>query len=89
MTIVILSMIYNIKIKNIIIVSKMYYAAGTSINALIHTGNVSGKCFLVSLFYLFIIIIIFLGPYPWHVEVLRPGIESELQMLTCATATGA
>ena len=29
----------------------------------------------------------FLGPHPWHVEVPRLGVESELQLLAYATAT--
>ena len=33
-------------------------------------------------FYLFIC---FLGPHPQHVEVLRLGVESELQLPACAT----
>ena len=29
----------------------------------------------------------FLGPHPWHMEVPRPGVESELQLRACTTAT--
>ena len=29
----------------------------------------------------------FLGPHPWHLEVPRLGVESELQLLVYATAT--
>ena len=29
----------------------------------------------------------FLGPHPWHMEVPRPGLEWELQLLAYATAT--
>ena len=29
---------------------------------------------------------IFLGPHPWHMEVLRLGVESELLAYTTATA---
>ena len=29
----------------------------------------------------------FLGPHPWHVEVPRLGVESELQVLAYTTAT--
>ena len=27
------------------------------------------------------------GPHPWHMEVPRPGVRSELYLLACATAT--
>ena len=39
-------------------------------------------CFL--LFYVFIY---FLGPYPWHVDVPRLGVESQLQLPAYTTAT--
>ena len=39
-------------------------------------------CFI----YLFIYFV-FLGPHPWHMEVPRLGVESELQLLACTTAT--
>ena len=29
----------------------------------------------------------FLGPYPWHMEVPRLGVQSELQLLAYTTAT--
>ena len=29
----------------------------------------------------------FLGPHPWHMEVHGLGVESELQLLACTTAT--
>ena len=29
----------------------------------------------------------YLGPHPWHMEVSRPGVELELQLLAYATAT--
>ena len=31
-------------------------------------------------------IYIFLGPHPWHMETLRLGVESELQLPTYTTA---
>ena len=40
--------------------------------------------------YLFIylfIYVFFLGPHPWHMEIPRLGVESELQLLAYATAT--
>ena len=37
-------------------------------------------------FYLFIYFV-FLGLHLWHMEVPRPGIKSELQLLAYATAT--
>lgn len=45
MNVIILIMIYKIKINNIIIVSKMYYLAGTSLNPLILIMGLSGRCF--------------------------------------------
>ena len=30
---------------------------------------------------------LFLEPHPWHMEVPRLGVESELQLPACATAT--
>ena len=30
---------------------------------------------------------VFLGPHPWHMEVPRLGIKSELQLPACTTAT--
>ena len=30
---------------------------------------------------------VFLGPYPWHMEVPRLGVKSKLQLLAYATAT--
>ena len=30
---------------------------------------------------------VFLGPHLWHIEVLRLGVELELQLPACATAT--
>ena len=35
-------------------------------------------------FYLFFV---FVGPHPWHMEVPRLGVESELQMPAYTTAT--
>ena len=39
--------------------------------------------FFLKFFFFFFV---FLGPHPWHMEVPRLGIESELQLLTYATA---
>ena len=38
-------------------------------------------------FVFFFCLCVFLGPYPWHMEVPRLGIELELQLLAYATAT--
>ena len=38
----------------------------------------------VWLFY-FIVFFYFLGPHPWHMEVSRLGVKSELQLAACAT----
>ena len=40
----------------------------------------------IILFFL-LLIFCFLGPHPQHMEVRRLGVESELQLLTYATAT--
>ena len=39
------------------------------------------------LFFVFFLFVCFLGPHPQHIEVPRPGVESELQLLAYATAT--
>ena len=36
---------------------------------------------------LYYVFFFFLGPHLWHMEVLRLGMESELQLLAYATAT--
>ena len=41
------------------------------------------KCWSFTSFYFFA----FLGPHPHHMEVPRPGVESELQLLVCPTDT--
>ena len=38
-------------------------------------------------FCIFIYLFCFLGPHLWHIEVPRPGVESELQLPAYATAT--
>ena len=30
------------------------------------------------LFFLFLFLSVFLGPHPWHIDVLRLGVEAEL-----------
>lgn len=37
--------------------------------------------------YYYLFFLIFLGPHLWHREVPRLGVESELQLLACTTAT--
>ena len=37
--------------------------------------------------FFFFFFFIFLGPHPWHMEVPRLGVDSELQLPACATAT--
>ena len=44
-------------------------------------------CCMYQLFFLFVCLFCFLGPYPWHMEVPRLGIQSELQLLAYTTAT--
>ena len=39
------------------------------------------------MFILFFFFFALLGPHPWHMEVPRLGVESELQLLAYATAT--
>ena len=45
-------------------------------NLLSHNGSSYSPCFLFS--FLFVLFFDFLGPYPWHMEVLRLGVKSEL-----------
>ena len=65
---------------------------------ILSAGNVCSALFLVSFNYvlsnidttipaLFIYLFIFLGPYPWHMEVHRLGDKPELQLPAFATAT--
>ena len=42
-------------------------------------------CFLLFVFVLFVLV--FLGLHPWHMEVPRLGVTSELQLLVYTTAT--
>ena len=42
--------------------------------------------FCLSVF-LFVCLFVFLGLHLWHMEVTRLGVESELQLLACATGT--
>ena len=52
---------------------------------------VSGSSIFLFLFniYLFTLLILsFLEPHPWHMEIPRLGVEPELQLLAYATATG-
>ena len=39
-------------------------------------------------FFFVVVVFFFLGPHPWHVEVPRLGVESELQLPTYTTAHG-
>ena len=43
-------------------------------------------CFYFILFFIFLSFG-FLGLHPWHMEVPRLGVQSELQLLACTTAT--
>ena len=43
---------------------------------------------VLAYFYYFYHCFVFLGPHPWHMEVPRLGVKSELQLLATATATG-
>ena len=38
-------------------------------------------------FFFFFFFCFFLGPYPWHMEAPRLGVESDLQLPACSTAT--
>ena len=38
-------------------------------------------------FFFFLVFLPFLGLFPWHMEVPRLGVESELQLLAYTTAT--
>ena len=45
------------------------------------------RCLLVCLFAFVLFFFVFLGPHLWHLEVPRLGVESELQLPACTTAT--
>ena len=49
----------------------------------IPTSGVGGFPFF---FFFFLSFFFFLGPHPWHIEVPRLGVSSELQLLAYATA---
>ena len=50
--------------------------------AIIRLKNLNKKLIQWILFFF-----VFLGPYPWHMEVSRLGAELELQLLAYTTAT--
>ena len=41
----------------------------------------------VFFYFIYSFIYIFIGSHPWHMEVPRPGVKSELLLLAYATAT--
>ena len=50
-------------------------------------GNVQANAdFLLFEYFYFIFIFCFLGPHPWHMEIPRLGVESQLQQLAYTTA---
>ena len=49
--------------------------------------TISGNIFITKHFTEFFFLFCFLGPHPWHVEVPRLGVESELQLPAYTTAT--
>ena len=51
------------------------------------TSTLSAAAASSSSFFFFLLSFVFLGPYPWHMEVPRLGVQSELQLPTCTTAT--
>ena len=52
-----------------------------------YQGQISQDIYTKIYTYLFIYLFWFLGPHLQHVEVSRPGVESELQLPACTTAT--
>ena len=65
------------------------YVFFISIQKLMRSDHTLGHkdCITYSTFFLFIYLFLwFLGPYPWHMEVPRLGIELELQLLAYTTA---
>ena len=48
-------------------------------------GGMDDSILFTTEFYLFFFF--FLGPHPWHMEVARLGVKSELQLPVYATAT--
>ena len=47
----------------------------------------SSSSFIFVYFAFFFFFFAFVGPHPWHMEVLRLGVESELQLPTYTTVT--
>ena len=43
--------------------------------------------FILFILFHFILFFVFLGPHQGHMEIPRPGVKSELQLLAFATAT--
>ena len=53
-----------------------------------HVGfNISKVRMICKGSFVFVFVFCFLGPYPQHMEVPRLGVESELQLPSCTTAT--
>ena len=51
-------------------------------------GNCVSHClFWGNFIYSFAFFLVFLGLYPWHMEIPRLGVDSELWLLACTTAT--
>ena len=48
---------------------------------------ICSSALFILLFRAFVCVCVFLGPHLWHVEVSGLGVELELQLLACATAT--
>ena len=53
----------------------------------IFANNWYKQSFFFQTFFFFFFFFCFLGPHLWHIKVPRLGVESELQLSACATAT--
>ena len=69
----------------------IYYRAGSALPKLQSSAYPLQEChMLISVFFLllfFFFYFVFLGPHPQHMEVLRLGVKSELQLAAYASAT--
>ena len=48
---------------------------------------IEGKIELDAVVFVFVVVVVILGPHQWHMEVPRLGVESELHLLAYTTAT--
>ena len=63
------------------------FRRGQALSISAQTVSSFDPCLWASVLFFFFFFPAFLGPHPQHVEVLRLGVKSELQLLACTTAT--